>query len=194
MKEEIGFSRRRVCAAKIVGISPYSQSKVIEIPHNPKESNDAFDERCWREHMHVDENGVCFIPAASFKKSLETAASFLREKIPGRGTGEYGKHFKAGVLILENPSLGIKAKEVKCDRVYVNANGKPGSGIRVWRRYPMFPKWGCIVKFIIVDTTITESVFERHLREAGQLVGIGRWRGEVGGLYGRFVVSSFKWE
>ena len=184
---------KRVCDVKIVGISPYSQSKVIETPRRPKEEGDAYDERCWSERMHVDDKGVCFIPASAFKKALETASSFLRERVPGKGKSEFGKHFRAGVLIVENPTLGVKAKDVKCERVYVNADGKSGSGSRVWRRYPLFPKWQCDVEFIIVDGTVTEEVFERHLREAGQLVGIGRWRGEVGGMYGRFVVKSMKW-
>jgi hypothetical protein len=45
-----------------------------------------------------------------------------------------------------------------------------------------------------VDDTITEEVFKSHLQQAGQLIGIGRWRPRNNGMYGRFVVNSMTWE
>jgi hypothetical protein len=187
------YLRERICIAEIKGLSPYSQSKVMESAKQPKESGDAYDERCWREHAHVDSKGICYIPAAAFKKSLEGAATRLRERIPGKGQSEFGKHFKGGVMIMENPSLGVKAKNLKCEKIYANADGKSGSGSRVWRRYPLFQNWSCTVRFVILDDTITKEVFERHLEEAGHVVGIGRWRAENGGMYGRFLAKT-KWK
>lgn len=186
------YLRERICEAKIIGISPYSQSKVMESEKMPKEDGDAYDARCWREHAHVNDKGVVVIPAASFKKALESAARLLKERVPGKGQSEYGKHFKVGVMIMENPSIGVKFKDLKCEKIYANADGKSGSGSRVWRRYPLFKEWSCVVRFVILDDTISKEVFERHLEEAGRLVGIGRWRGENGGMYGRFLAKT-KW-
>jgi hypothetical protein len=46
---------------------------------------------------------------------------------------------------------------------------------------------------VIFDDTITKEVFERHLTEAGRFVGIGRFRPENGGIYGRFTAGPFSW-
>jgi hypothetical protein len=183
----------RVCKVHIVGVCPYSQSKAMQTPRGQKEKPDDHDKRCWQERMHVDEHGVCFIPATAFKKAIDSAAGFLRERVPGKGQSEYGKHLRAGVMVMKNPTLGVKMEKVECEMLYVDSDGKAGSGKRVWRRFPVFRKWDCDVEFVIVDSTIDEDVFLRHLEEAGRLIGIGRWRGERGGMYGRFEIKNVKW-
>ena len=47
--------------------------------------------------------------------------------------------------------------------------------------------------FYVLDDIITESVFAQVLRSAGLLVGLGRFRPENRGFYGRFQVDSIKW-
>jgi len=46
---------------------------------------------------------------------------------------------------------------------------------------------------MIVNDTITEDVFTQHIQEAGKFVGIGQFRPENGGYFGRFTVESVKW-
>ena len=41
---------------------------------------------------------------------------------------------------------------------------------------------------------VTEDVFKQHLIEAGQFIGIGRWRPRNNGQYGRFIVEKVEWE
>ena len=50
-----------------------------------------------------------------------------------------------------------------------------------------------VVTFIILDDIITEDVFTQVLRSAGMLVGIGRFRPENRGFYGRFAVERVEW-
>jgi hypothetical protein len=64
----------------------------------------------------------------------------------------------------------------------------------VTRRYPVFDSWTGIAHFTITDDQITPEMFEAHVRAAGMLVGIGRFRPETGGTYGRFRVTKFEWE
>jgi hypothetical protein len=45
-----------------------------------------------------------------------------------------------------------------------------------------------------LDETITRDVLERHLIDAGNFIGIGRWRPRMNGLYGRFNAEIINWE
>lgn len=67
-------------------------------------------------------------------------------------------------------------------------------GSRVKRRYPEFKKWHGVAEFTIVDDIITKEIFEDHLKSAGIIVGIGRFRAERGGSYGRFRVTKVEWQ
>jgi hypothetical protein len=49
------------------------------------------------------------------------------------------------------------------------------------------------VTWYILDDIINEKVFTQVLRSCGLLVGIGRFRPEKRGFYGRFRVDSVKW-
>jgi hypothetical protein len=70
------------------GISPYSQSKFIDVEAVPKigkESHDDYEKRVWKSRVHVDGDGAPFMPPMSLKKSLEGAALYSG-KIPGQGS------------------------------------------------------------------------------------------------------------
>jgi hypothetical protein len=50
------------------------------------------------------------------------------------------------------------------------------------------------VTFHILDDVISPDVFEQHLKDAGNFIGIGRFRPRNNGYYGRFSVKSIKWQ
>lgn len=180
--------------AKIRGIAPYSQSKVIETPKNAKETHDDHEERTWRERMHITDEGLVFIPPTALKNCLSEAAKYLAKKIPGQGKATYTKHFEAGVMCVEPVVLSIKGGEVKGERLFVPADGKRGGSSRVWKRFPKIPAgWEGEAEFIILDPLVTRDVFLEHLVEAGKYIGIGRFRPRNNGYYGRFEVLDLKW-
>jgi hypothetical protein len=78
--------------------------------------------------------------------------------------------------------------------ISANSNGVRGSGKRVPRRFPEFGKWHGTAEFTILDDIITRDVFETHVRAAGTVVGIGRFRPENGGTNGRFRPIEFEWQ
>ena len=43
------------------------------------------------------------------------------------------------------------------------------------------------------ETKITKEVFEEAVRYAGTAVGVGRFRPERGGFFGRYAVDKFEW-
>lgn len=181
--------------AVLKGTAPYSQSKVFVSTKNAKETHDDFENRCWRERMHVDGDGVVFIPPNAMKNCLSEAAKYLQKKVPGAGKATYTKHFEAGVMCLDQISLGISASEVQPLRLHVPADGRRGGTKRVWKNFPLIGAgWSGRAVFHILDPLVTEDVFREHLTEAGNFIGIGFFRPRNNGYYGRFVIDSLKWE
>lgn len=183
----------REVIAELESISPYSQSRHYEVPKLSKERPDDYEKRTWRERMHVSEEGYVFIPPMAFKNCLSSIAKYIGEQIPGKGKSTFTKHFESGVLVLNSMELSIKKEAVKGEWVFVPADGRRGSGKRVQKCFPLIPAWSGKIRFHVLDDTITEEVFERHLKQAGQFIGIGRFRPSSNGYYGRFVVRSLEW-
>jgi len=163
-------------------------------PKLDKEAPATYEARTWRERMHVTDKGNVFIPPMSFKFALETAARFLRLRIPGKGQSEYGKHFQAGVIVPECLILPNKKDKVDGEWLNLHANGKRGSGTRVQRCMPIIPEWKGTVKYYVLDDTIPKDIFEQVLTESGNFIGIGRFRPENGGYLGRYKIVKVQWE
>lgn len=176
------------------GTAPYSQSRMHDTPKKEKESAGDYEVRTWREKCTYDTNGMIEIPAMGFKQALDRAAKVLGEQIPGKGKNTYSKFFTSGVLCTSNVPLGVNIKDVASVTINANSDGVRGSGKRVKRTFPVIPEWEGVAEFIILDDTITPEVFERTLTTAGNIVGIGRFRPENGGLNGRFEPTKFDWD
>lgn len=180
--------------AQLVSISPYSQSRAhFTAKHNQELAKD-YEARTWRGRMHTTEDGHVFIPPMAFKNSLSEAAKFLSMQIPGKNKSTYTKHFEAGVLVFDPLVLPILAKDVHGEWLFVPSDGKRGGGSRVERCFPLIRAWEGQVTYHILDDTITQDVFARHLTVSGGLIGIGRFRPRNNGFYGRFEVKGLHWE
>lgn len=179
---------------KLESISPYSQSRYHEVPKQDRENPDDYEKRTWRERLHTDKDGNVLIPATALKNCLSEAAKFLSKQIPGKGKATYTKHFEAGVMVIDSPQIGIKKDDVRGNWLFLNADGKPGSGKRVKRCLPTIDQWSATAEFHILDRTVTEPVFKEHLEAAGMFIGIGQHRPRNRGSFGRFKVKSVKWQ
>lgn len=181
------------CTVSLKSVSPYSSSRFVTIPKKEKEGADDYENRVWREKCTTDENGIVCIPAMGFKQALDTAARMLGQKIPGKRNSTYTKHFRAGVIVENNVSIGIRKEDMSQNTIFANADGVRGSGKRVIRHFPTAREWRGKAVFLILDDTITKEVFTDHLREAGKLVGVGQFRPENGGFFGRFEIEEIRW-
>jgi hypothetical protein len=189
--------------AHLKSVSTYSQSRYHDSNRLPKESHEDYEIRTWREKAHHDADGNVFIPPMSFKLSLDAAVKRTGKQIPGRGKCTYTKHFVSGVMCYEPVEIGYniedancngdgKTRKIECWRGMMDPTGKKSTtgGTRVKRMFPDFPEWEADVNFHVLDDTITVPIFKEMLEEAGKFVGIGRFRPENGGYYGRFEVVS----
>lgn len=173
-------------------ISPYGQSKFIMEPKLNKESADDYEKRTWKERCHYDENGHVFIPPISIKNCLQEAAKYLG--VAYRGKERYTKHFESGTMVLDGIVLPETRETLQGLWLKVPADGRVGGTTRVSKCFPMIPRWKGEVVFWILDDVITRDVFELHMREAGQFIGLGYWRPSRRGMWGRFAVRNVIWE
>jgi len=182
----------RIFIASLQSVSRYSQSRSYEreVPREDKELHDDYEKRTWRFRTHALADGRIFIPPTSFKEAIAAAAQYLGMQIPGKGRRTYTKHFLSGVIVAEGPTLSITRDQVEGEWLYLNADGRKGGKTRVWRCMPMIPEWKADVGFHVLDDTLTEEVFRYHLEQAGAFIGIGRFRPQNGGFYGRFAVTD----
>ena len=181
----------KAAIATLVSVAPYSASRAHEEARLDKETADAYEKRTWMHKAHV-QNGKIYIPAMGFKLGLDRAAKMLGRQIPGKGKSTYTKFFESGVLVTE-PAFIAPVEAMQCERVHANADGVRGSGKRVWRMFPRIDEWRADVTFHVLANEITPEVFEEHLKQAGAFVGIGRFRPEKGGFFGRYKVEKIRW-
>lgn len=179
---------------ELKSISAYSQSAPIQSKRGPNESYDDMEERTWRERMHITDDGYVFIPAMSIKNSLASAGKWLGKSIPGKGKSTYSKRLEAGVMVIDDIKLGIKGEDVKGNRLFVPSDGIRGSGKRVFKIFPLIPEWSGTVIFTILDDIITKEVFKEHLEQAGMFIGIGCFRPQSNGTFGRFSIEKLEWK
>lgn len=181
----------RTCTVSFVGAGPYSASRAHCEDKLPKETADAYEERTWASKAHIEGDSVV-IPQMAFKIGLDRAAKMLGRQIPGKGKSTYTKFFESGVLVI-NPVPIAPKSAIQKERVHCNADGVRGSGKRVWRNFPRVDAWEGEVEFHIIADEITKDVFEEAIKYAGLAVGVGRFRPERGGYFGRFNVTGFRW-
>lgn len=186
----------QVATVTLKGASPYSQSKYIDteaFPKNGKETPDAYEKRSWDKRIHLDSQGIPFMPAMSLKKCIEGAASYSG-KIPGQGQATYTKPTKSGLLITDNIELRVGDRPARFEDwegewLFLDAQGKNGDK-RVKRRMPRLSNWSAIAKIYVLNEVFSDEILEKILIDAGRFVGVGRFRPEKGGFYGRFTVQD----
>jgi hypothetical protein len=177
--------------------SPYSQSAKPQTPFLDRETHDDYERRTWRDKCTVNKDGQVCIPAMALKQAIDTCAYKLGLKVPNRRGATYKNFFASGFFCdhdvpISNGKLLTK-EDAEIKTISANANGIRGSGSRVPRTFPEFSVWHGIAEFTIVDDLITEGIFEQHVKSAGIIVGIGRFRPANGGTYGRFRAKEFEW-
>ena len=185
--------------AHLIGVSPYSCSAPIQSAKKEGEKSDAYEERTWRERAHVDQDGHVFIPPTALKNCLSEMARYRSDSVPGMGKKTYTAFVEAGIMVtdpivlLNHAGKPIKLADVGCDRLFVPADGKRGSGKRVWKNFPVVNVWQATVTFYVLEQVLINDIkrVQSYLEQAGKFIGMGRFRPRNNGFYGRWKVESF---
>jgi hypothetical protein len=206
-EQPFAFDSRVSAIATIRGISQYSQSRMHFAPEYENEDPGDYDERTWRQHLHVDEQGRVCVPSKALHEAMITAAQYSGESIPGQGKKTWTAKFASGLIIPENPPLltwdngdertmrtfGVDDAVVRRVDINAHSTGDRKRGKRVRRRYPIISPWQCEFEILIIDPIITCPWFRKFLQISGSHIGIGRYRPENRGSNGRFQVMDIQW-
>ena len=176
-----------IASFKITGTSPLLMNNPESMGAQPqndvgaKKKYNAADEASLR--VYRDSAGSIVFPSEAFRKAIIKACGGRKIGKLGAATIVKGSVFNIGerVVIMDpRTAKAIEKYEIDIRRAIVNKQG-------IMRARPMFSLWSCIVDLEIDADFIAEpGPVLQLLNIAGKIVGVGDYRAEKGGKFGRF--------
>ena len=140
-----------------------------------------------RRSLWLDAGGAPAVPAAAVRAAIETGARRRKQ----------GPQVRGGLVVLETvfeydrERYGAKLEEIGSEAQFTVPVLVKGS--RVNRTRARFdPPWSCTVTVDVDGELIDREQLLEWLEIAGRQVGLGDWRPEKSGVFGRFKVTSFE--
>ena len=173
---------------EITGITPLLQNKPEQYGFDEqwvqkKASTDWEAEGL--KKLYINSDGVIYQPATHIDRALIEAGKKL--KVKGQGKATYSKLFGSMVAV-EEFEIQHKKQDYTIHKCLVVIPATKG---RVMRYRPMFKNWA-LEFHIEFEDEISPEVVKEALEIAGRYVGIGDWRPEKKGKFGKFQVTEFK--
>lgn len=135
-------------------------------------------------YIYFDSEGRPAIPSTYIINAMKNAAAEFQ--IKGRGKKTYKKLVGAGLIAIEPDMIPLNApKGWKIDSRPVVVQKA-----RIMRHRPLFPEWSAEFTIYYDEQQFTENIVKEILENAGAFVGIGDYRPERGGPFGRFKVEK----
>lgn len=127
--------------------------------------------------------GIC-VPSAMVRAVLVGGAKKVK----------MGTEVKTGTMIVEDwVKLSYKGpstpEELWNNPDYVDVRGVKVSTSRIMRYRPKFPVWSLNVSILFDDLVLTGEQIKNCMEIAGKYVGMGDYRPEKSGTFGRFIVE-----
>jgi hypothetical protein len=140
-----------------------------------------------RRRLYVDPDGAYYHPAHAFTKAMVKA-------VAGK---KFGKMFattaiKGSVFITEPFALIEDVKGNPATKYTVNKQPAVVGKSRVPRCRPMWSPWQIRVALEVDTAILSPKQVEESLSLAGRIIGIGDYRPEKGGGFGRFTAKLVK--
>lgn len=161
-----------------------SSTRKVHISKN--DPRELAEKGCYR-----DPQGAMYMPAACIVRMLREAGSSHKQ----RGSRKSLKYvLPAAVLLPEDtiPLLGEDGKPLTDFEVDSRPVVIPSTKGRIMRHRPRFNFWASQFCLEIDQDVLDASTVQQLLVEGGQKLGIGDFRPEKGGPFGRFAVTQWK--
>ena len=178
---------QKTIRVKIQGISPLLinrfQDKSIDSKSKRRTGNIIDDEIENKLYMHDDKP---HIPAVYFRNAIIEASKQF--KIQGKGKSTYSKLVGATVDVSPEMIELIPSEYTPFRIAAVN----PSTKGRMMVTRPRFDEWGAEFNIILSDDGVPVSVMNEIVEQAGRYVGVGDWRPQKKGMFGKFMLISFE--
>ena len=142
----------------------------------------------WDALMYYDENAGVIMPSQNIRATI----------VRGATLNKLGMQVKRGTLMLEPFSVVDYGRKLTKDQMwdnqsqFVDRRTVVVSKSRIMCYRPKFMNWSIQFTLHYDDTVLDEDQIIRACQNAGMFVGIGGFRPEKGGSFGRFEVSVIK--
>jgi hypothetical protein len=172
----------------IQGTSPilFNRFRDTAIEGKSKKRTGAMAEFQIEDKLYQDENGKTQLPATYIRNSIVEASQQF--KIVGKGKSTYSK-LVASTVQIEPFYIELDAGKYEVFRI---SAVNPMTKGRMMTERPKYDKWSASFEIILNDDSVPVSVINEILEQAGKYVGIGDWRPEKKGMFGKFMITSFK--
>lgn len=181
----------------IKGVTPYMQhrmddtkleqwevrrKKIIE-----REGLDTEDEKVAAFHAFSDEDGNYYMPSDHIRMAMINAGGFIKSKVGNARKSM--KNVVAAMFTVSPEQITLPRFDVVDKRSAVNKNVKA----RIIVKRPKWNEgWKATFTLLIDDDTITQDTVKDLLNYAGRYVGIGSYRPQNNGFFGRFEIEDIQ--
>jgi hypothetical protein len=174
---------------EITGISPLLQHRfpVEESEQQTTAKNRKQKEEDVEKSLYKLADGTIYQPSVHFISSLKKAGA--KFQIPGQGKATYKNIIGSGAVLISPEAIPHKTQSFEID---IRPVVVPATKGRVVRKRPVFKNWVLRFNVEFDEDEISAATIKELLEYAGRRVGIGDFRPEKGGSFGRFMVSEFK--
>ena len=181
-----------VYRVKIEGTSPLlmnrpNQLDIADKSKNVKRETKTVEELA-ADKLYVDAVGKIYIPATWFQGTIVEGGK--AKKMGGKGSSKATYSKVAGSCVEVNPFELIITPQTWKPFSVLTVN--PSTKGRNMTHRPQFEKWGVEFEVTIDEEQIEPYVLKEILDIAGKTVGVGDWRPQKKGRFGRFMVILFE--
>lgn len=181
---------------KIEGITPYMQHRMDDQKledweknrHHIIERDDVAKEDLLRAEFHSYKDEIknkYYIPSDQIQGAMINAGALSKSKV---GNAKKSMKNIVAAMFSINPEKIFLENGYGIDkRSAVNRNIKA----RIICIRPRWEKWQAEFTLLVDNDTITESTAKQILEDAGNYIGIGSFRPQNNGKFGRFKITKF---
>ena len=182
---------------KVIGVTPYMQHRMdVQKLEAWEKSRGKIIERDGLNdepsktaafHAYIDDKGQYYIPSEHFKQCFVKGGGYVKGKV-GNSTRSM-KNIVAGMWRIEEEKISFRKFDEVDTRSAVNNNVKA----RIIVHRPKWIKWSAGFTLLIDDDAkngITEETINNIISYGGRYLGVGSYRPEHTGEYGRFAIEK----
>lgn len=172
---------------KIEGTTPilFNRFRDVQIEGKSKKRTGAMAESDIEDKLYLDGQKV-LLPSVYLKNCITEASKQF--KIVGKGKSTYSK-LVASTVEIEPFMIELEADKYEIFRI---SAVNPMTKGRMMTERPKFTKWKATFELVLNDESVPREVINEILEHAGKYVGVGDWRPQTKGMFGKFMITSFK--
>lgn len=174
-------------SVRIEGISPLLQHRfdVPEVDEKSKKRDLKKNKDDVEGYLYRDQDGNIYEPSSHVMMALKYAGA--KFQIPGQGKTTYKNIVGGGSVQIEPFAITHEIQDWVPDRQAVIVQRA-----KIVRTRPRFDRWALSFFIEYDEEEISREVINELLVYAGRRSGLGDYRPQKGGPYGRFIVTKFE--